>query len=111
MTPESEAALKQSIEAHNERVKRARQARSIARGIISQAHSGSNMALLDGYRLADVLESLLEQLESYEGCITWETSCTNCASLWDQNYSMHEAMEQIEKLARLRRPISEQHTT
>lgn len=103
MTPESETALKQSIEAHNERVQRARAARETVRQFITNAPTS---------QLADALRSLLEQLESYEDGITWETSCTHCARLWDQNYNMHEAMEQIEKLAKYRRlPISEQRAT
>jgi hypothetical protein len=92
--------------AHNERVQRARDARQTARDTILELDGWVNQYPANAQKLKNMLESLLEQIESYEDGITWQTSCTNCARMWNDNYNMHEALSEIERIAKIERKPS-----
>lgn len=38
---------------------------------------------------------MLDVIDSYENGITWETNCTHCAAMWDDNYSKHMQIEEL----------------
>ena len=101
--------LDEALAKHNERVQRARDARKQAREWIKMTQGWVGDVPLHVSELAQTLQSLLGQIEDYENGITWETTCTNCARMWDQNYAMHSAMEQIEEIAKKGRlPLNDQ---
>ena len=51
-------------------------------------------AMLDTFFLKDAVE-LLDVLLEYENCITWDTSCKNCAKLIDKNYEQYVELEEL----------------
>lgn len=44
-------------------------------------------------------DALLIKVADYENCITWDTTCTNCAHLLDASIADHERAEQAHALA------------
>lgn len=86
--------LQASVEAHNERALRYRAARDSSREIVADARR-QEMPFVQ--LRTQALEDLLTMLESYEDGITWMTTCTHCASLWDKSYAQHEELDALKK--------------
>lgn len=45
--------------------------------------------------LEDIFDSLLETVLEYENCITWDTTCKNCAKLMDTNYEQYMKIQKM----------------
>jgi len=56
-------------------------------------------ALLNSFLLKDAIE-LLEVIMEYENCITWDTTCKNCAKLMDKNYEQYMEIQELRDSSR-----------
>lgn len=91
MTPEEQ--LQQSIDEHNERARHMRQSVQNARRYAVQLQPSTPAQ--------DMVSDLLAIIDSYEDGITWQTTCTNCARMWTENYKQDVQLQPLRKLARL----------
>jgi len=84
--------LQDAIEKHNERSMSMRAARDRLVAIHSRpldfCYECGMTAPCDVRRMLDVIQA-------YEDGMTWMTTCTHCASLWNDNYNQYERIEAL----------------
>ena len=69
-----------------------------ARDRLVQEHKCSDASDVCDYCLQPMpcdVRLMLDTLQGYEDGMTWMTTCTHCASLWNDNYAQYEQIEAL----------------
>jgi hypothetical protein len=87
-----------AIAKHNERAARHRKNFETAVGWMENSFEFQELVRLSPSSVIETIGDMIEMIMWYEDGITWQTTCTHCAQLMNDNYNQYEKIEQLRRL-------------
>lgn len=81
--------LQASLERHNTRVMNMR----AARNRLQELHTRIAYCTTCEQAGPCDVRLMLDVIQGYEDGITWDTNCTHCADMWNDNYAQYERID------------------